>query len=277
MSKLMLSQGNLAKMQTELSNIVEYRLPLGDSEIPLNSLLGEQISLTHTGLINCVNCGRKTNKSFNQGYCYPCFTTLAQCDMCIMKPETCHFEQGTCREPEWALEHCMQPHIVYLANTSGLKVGITRKTQIPTRWIDQGAIQALPIIQATSRFHVGLIENELKNHVSDRTSWQKMLKGQTSVLDLQNERDQLLNETINTLEQIGQRFGEKSWQLLSEETVRIDYPVIEHPEKCKSFNFDKNAEVTGKLMGIKGQYLLFDSGVINIRKFGGYEVILAEC
>ncbi|HFD12008.1 MAG TPA: DUF2797 domain-containing protein [Crenotrichaceae bacterium] len=263
-------------MHTELSSTVQYALPMSDHLIPLNTLLGKQFSLTHTGTINCVHCGRKINKSFNQGYCYPCFTTLAQCDLCIMKPETCHFDQGTCREPEWAQNHCMQPHIVYLANTSGLKVGITRKTQLPTRWIDQGAIQAIPIIQATSRFHVGLIENELKKHISDRTSWQRMLKGDTSTLDLAHERDLILKKTDPVLRELGVRFGENSWSLLSKESIAINYPVIEHPKKCKSFNFDKVNTVSGVLMGIKGQYLIFDSGVINIRKFGGYDVILSE-
>ncbi len=267
------TQGNLAKMQAELSETVLYTLPLSDARVALNPLLGERLTLTHTGTINCIHCGRKTSKSFSQGYCYPCFTTLAQCDMCIMKPETCHFDKGTCREPEWALSHCMQPHVVYLANTSGLKVGITRKTQVPTRWIDQGAVQALPIIQATSRFHVGLIETELKNHVSDRTSWQKMLKGDIPEIDLQHERDQILEKTHEALEQIGKRFGEQSWTILKEDSIAIDYPIIEHPKKCKSFNFDKDPQVSGQLLGIKGQYLILDGGVINIRKFGGYDVV----
>ncbi len=275
MSQQSTTQGNLSKMKTELSDTVHYQLPLSELLIPMNDLIGEQIALTYTGTINCVNCGRQTNKSFNQGYCYPCFTTLAQCDMCIMKPETCHYDQGTCREPEWAQSHCMQPHIVYLANTSGLKVGITRKTQLPTRWIDQGAIQALPIVQAASRYHVGLIENELKNHVSDRTSWQKMLKGDIPDIDLLQQRDKILTDTQQTLESIGQQFGDKSWELLLEDAISIDYPIIEHPEKCKSFNFDKISEVSARLMGIKGQYLIFDTGVINIRKFGGYEVSVA--
>ncbi len=267
------TQGNLAKMQAELSDTVQYTLPLSDARVALNPLIGEQLTLTHTGVINCIHCRQKISKSFSQGYCYPCFTTLAQCDLCIMKPETCHFDQGTCREPEWAQSHCMQPHIVYLANTSGLKVGITRKTQVPTRWIDQGAVQALPIIQTTSRFHVGLIENELKNHVSDRTSWQKMLKGDIPEIDLQHERDLILEKTLDTLDEIGKRFGKQSWTLLKEDSVAINYPIIEHPKKCKSFNFDKDKQVNGQLMGIKGQYLIFDSGVINIRKFGGYEVV----
>ena len=52
----------------------------------------------------------------------------------------------------------------------------------------------------------------------------------------------------------------------------IHFPVDSYPVKIKSFNFDKNPEVSGVLHGIKGQYLLLDIGVINIRKFTGYEV-----
>ncbi len=123
---------------------VSYLLPLDDELIPVNQFIGKALSLTFQGEIHCIECGRKTRKSYNQGYCFPCFKSLASCDMCIMKPETCHYQQGTCRQPEWGETHCFQDHYVYLANSSAIKVGITRGTQIPTRWIDQGASQALP-------------------------------------------------------------------------------------------------------------------------------------
>ena len=116
-------QGHIEKMHTRLDNPVQYDLPLGDHKIALNPLIGQSIKLKFTGQIRCVHCSRTMKKSFNQGYCYPCFTALAQCDMCIMKPETCHYDKGTCREPEWGLKFCFQPHIVYLANSSGIKVG----------------------------------------------------------------------------------------------------------------------------------------------------------
>jgi hypothetical protein len=151
-------QGLLNKMYARLESTVQYELPLSDQRIALNPLLGKVIKLTFTGNIRCVHCNRTIKKSFNQGYCYPCFISLAQCDMCIMKPETCHYEAGTCREPSWGEEFCFKPHIVYLANSSGIKVGITRQTQIPTRWIDQGAVQALPIFKVQSRYMAGLIE-----------------------------------------------------------------------------------------------------------------------
>ena len=130
--------GNLRKMTATLGDSVNYALPIGDTELPLNELLDQRLKLSFEGVINCVHCDRKTKKSFSQGYCFPCFRRLAACDSCIVSPEKCHFDAGTCREPDWAESHCFVDHVVYLANTSGVKVGITRSTQIPTRWIDQG-------------------------------------------------------------------------------------------------------------------------------------------
>ncbi len=267
--------GNLRKMKVELDNPVQYQLPLSDQLIPLNSLIGKSLKLIHSGKISCVHCNRDIKKSFNQGYCYPCFIALAQCDLCIMKPETCHYEQGTCREPKWGEEFCFQPHYVYLANSSGVKVGITRGTQIPIRWIDQGAIQALPILKVRSRYISGLIEVVIAQHVSDKTSWQRMLKNQVEAIDLVTKRDELLTLCKVEIEQVAQRFGDDSVEVLTATSpVNINFPVETYPLKVKSFNFDKVAEVSGILQGIKGQYLLFDTGVINIRKFSGYEVEL---
>ncbi|MCI0732762.1 MAG: DUF2797 domain-containing protein, partial [Methylococcaceae bacterium] len=195
----------LTKMKVVLDDPVRYSLVHGDGELTMNPLLGTSLSLRYTGEIHCIHCGRPTKKSFNQGYCYPCFSSLARCDLCIVRPEQCHFEAGTCREPEWALGHCMQDHIVYLANSSGLKVGITRKSQIPTRWIDQGAVQALAIIQVKSRFQAGLIEVILKSRVSDKTSWQQMLKGNAENVDLERARDQLLEGTLDRIQALRER------------------------------------------------------------------------
>lgn len=267
--------GCLQKMTVELANPVRYHLPVGDQKIALNPLLGKHLTLRHTGRILCVHCGRKTSKSFNQGYCYPCFTQLAQCDLCIVKPETCHFSRGSCREPAWGEAFCFQPHIVYLANSSGVKVGITRLSQVPVRWIDQGAVQALPVFEVYSRQISGFLEVALAKHVSDKTSWQKMLKNAVETLDLLALRDELLNVCREDIDVVTQRFGADAIRLLTEaQMTTLDYPVLEYPGKVKSLSFDKQAEVGGLLQGIKGQYLLLDSGVINIRKFGGYEVEL---
>lgn len=267
--------GNLRKMKTEWANPVRYQLPLSDQLVDLNPLIGQSIKLIYRGNIVCVHCHKKTKKSFNQGYCYRCFKSLAQCDLCIMKPETCHYQQGTCREPEWGDAFCMQPHFVYLANSSAVKVGISRYTQIPTRWIDQGAVQALPVFKVPSRYLSGLVEVIIAQHVSDKTSWQKMLKAKPETQDLLAKRDQLLNLCELELNQIKQTWGKEALELLDDEKIiTIDFPIVSYPDKVKSFNLDKQPEVSGILQGIKGQYLLLDSGVINIRKFTAYEIEL---
>jgi hypothetical protein len=190
-----------------------------------------------------------------------------------MKPETCHYDAGTCREPSWGEQFCYQPHYVYLANSSGIKVGITRQTQIPTRWIDQGAVQALPIFKVKSRHISGLVEVAIAEHVSDKTSWQQMLKNNVQQLDLKTLRDELLSKCQDRLAAISQQHGADAIETLpSAESIDIHYPVLQYPTKVKSFNLDKDSTVSGVLQGIKGQYLLLDTGVINIRKFTGYEV-----
>jgi len=277
--------GNIRKMTARLTadpafdlvSSVEYNLPIGDENINMNQFIGKGISLKYTGTINCVHCGKKTKKSYSQGHCYPCMKKLASCDMCIMKPETCHYDQGTCREPAWGEDNCMRPHYLYLANSSGdsVKVGITRETQIPTRWIDQGAIQALAIAKVQTRLQVGLLEVALKEFVKDKTDWRKMLKNDVCETDLAARRDELFELTKSAIIELRNRFGVDAIQLIDDgEAVRISFPVDEYPEKVKAHNFEKQAEVSGVLKGIKGQYLILDTGVLNVRKFSGYEVEL---
>lgn len=271
-----LGSGFSEKMRTSLdeNNQVQYVWQLNDQAINMNGLLGQNISLEYKADISCVACGRKTNKSFSQGYCYPCFKKLAQCDTCIMSPEKCHYHLGTCREPEWGDKHCMIDHYVYLANSSGIKVGITRNNQLPTRWLDQGAVQALPILRVKTRRLSGLCETAFKAHVADKTSWQRMLKNQVEPMDLLQQRDALMELVADDLVAIRKEFGDDAIEVLDEMPLEIQYPVLEYPVKVKSFNLDKTAVISGKLMGIKGQYLILDTGVINIRKYGGYSLEL---
>ena len=270
-----IARGIVRKMRSRLGQPVSYSARLGDNEIALNPLIDQQLKLIFSGSIYCIHCNRKTNKSFNQGYCYPCFQKLAQCDSCIIHPERCHFEQGSCREPAWGEKYCMQDHIVYLANSSGLKVGITRATQVPTRWIDQGATQALAIMRVRSRFQAGTLEMAFKQHVADKTNWRDMLKGKAAELDMAGERDRLLAACEEDVKELMARFGFFAISVLKGiDAVSIDYPVQAYPEKITSLNFDKEPVVSGTLKGIKGQYLIFDSGVINLRRFSGYEVEL---
>lgn len=267
--------GNIRKMHSDLdatTGKVEYSLPIGDELLPLNPLIGKSLKLTHTGEIHCSNCKKKTKKSFSQGFCFPCMRKLAACDMCIMKPETCHYSQGTCREPEWGETNCMIDHFVYLSNTSGLKVGITRHSQVPTRWIDQGATQALPIAKVKTRQISGLVEVALAEMVADKTNWRALLKGNNDAMDLKEKAQELLPSIKERLSQIQLEFGEDAVELLDEDIVDIEFPVTQFPTKIVSHNFDKNPVVEGVLEGIKGQYLIFDTGVINVRKFTSYQI-----
>jgi len=271
-----LGRGALSKMSAHLESPVQYAFRLGEAEIAVNPLIGRTLRLEYLGAIHCCHCGRKTKKSFSQGYCYPCFTKLAQCDSCIVSPEKCHYDEGTCREPAWGERFCMTDHVVYLANSSGVKVGITRATQVPTRWIDQGARQALPILRVATRQQSGLVEDLLRSQVADRTNWRALLKGEAEPLDLAAIREQLFDHCAEGLRELQQRFGLQAIQPVSDiEPIEIRYPVQAYLAKITSFDLDKTPVVEGTLQGIKGQYLIFDTGVINIRKYTAYQLAIS--
>jgi hypothetical protein len=260
-------EGNLRKMPTEYDAPVKYSLKLGEEVIEMNPLVGTEIKMHFTGLINCVNCGRKTSKSFAQGFCFPCFRDAPQNAECIIRPELCEAHLGKGRDPEWEERNHNQPHVVYLAVSSGLKVGVTRSTQVPFRWIDQGAWKAVKLAETENRHQAGKIEVNLKKHVSDKTIWQRMLKNELAdeleVLAAKDKMQKLMDDEFNQFDSSDDKIYE------------IEYPVIEYPTKVKSHNLDKEPTLEGKLMGIKGQYWIFEGGkVINIRKYGGYYVEL---
>ncbi len=265
-------EGNVRKMRTSHESPVQYALPIGDALAPMNELIGGPVRLAFLGEIHCIACGRQIKKSFQQGYCFPCLRSLPETDQCIVRPELCHFHLGTCRDAEWGQKNCMQDHYLYLANSSGLKVGITRGSQIPTRWMDQGAAQALPIIRASSRFNVGQLEVALKAFANDRTDWRKMLKGTPEKIDLVTEKYRLLEQAEESLNALDESI---EWEVLSDETAQVfEYPVNQYPEKVSSLNLDKAPVIESVLNGIKGQYLIFETGVLNIRKYGGYQLSL---
>lgn len=273
----LLGQGALRKMAAQLAAPVSYQFCLDEQRVEVNPLIGQTLRIEYLGAIHCTHCGRKTKKSFSQGYCYPCFTKLAQCDSCIVSPEKCHYEAGTCREPSWGEQFCMTDHVVYLANSSGVKVGITRATQVPTRWIDQGASQALPILRVATRQQSGLVEDLLRSQVADRTNWRALLKGDAEAVDLPAVREQLFDHCAEGLAALQQRFGLQAIQPLADaEVVEIRYPVTAYPAKIVSLDLEKTPVVEGTLLGIKGQYLLLDTGVINLRKFTAYQVAISQ-
>jgi hypothetical protein len=258
------------KMAVKLvGDMAHYQLDLSGELILMNELVGEQIQIHFTQEIKCSHCGKKTKKSYSGGHCYPCSMKLASCDLCILKPELCHFALGTCREPNWGEQNCMIPHFVYLANTGAIKVGITRHTQIPTRWIDQGASFALPIIKVNTRLQSGLVEQLFASEISDKTDWRKMLKGIPEEIDLEQRRDELFELLGSELDNF------LNIEVLEKEKVAaINYPVAQYPEKVSSLSLDKNELIKGKLLGIKGQYLILDTGVINIRNHCSYKIEL---
>ncbi len=252
--------GTLKKMLTSLvDGKAQYQLKVGSDLISLNDKLGQNLSLSFQNVIYCANCGNPTKKSYAQGYCYLCSQRLASCDMCILKPETCHYHQGTCRQPEWGLANCFKQHTVYLANSSGAKVGITR--HIPQRFIDQGAVSALPMLKVDNRLKSGKLEMQLKQYINDKTNWRKMLIGEAEKLDLVAIRNRLLPK-INLVDAI----------TIPTKIINISYPVLEYPQKITSLSFDKTQHIDGMLLGIKGQYLILDTGVLNVRRFSSYLV-----
>lgn len=257
--------GQIEKLKSEVPSQgpVQYSLPVGSDLLPMNQFLGKTLELKATGNIACTECGRKIKKTYNQGLCFPCCQVLPQADLCQVKPEICHFDKGTCRDPQWAEKYCFIDHTVYLALSSDLKVGITRSFNRLTRWVDQGAVKALPIATVATRYDSGLVEVALKKVVNDKTNWRAMLKGQVKEIDLYEKRSELFELFPHAV---------TARKLEDERSRTFVYPVLEYPSKIVSLNFLKNPLVTGTLQGIKGQYLIFDTGVINIRKFSGYEI-----
>ncbi|RHX86542.1 DUF2797 domain-containing protein [Leptospira stimsonii] len=231
--------------------------------------LGKKYKLEFTGKIRCVSCGRITKKSFNQGNCFTCFQTLAENDLCILRPDTCHYHLGTCRQPDWGDSHCFRPHTVYLANSSAIKVGITKENPVSNRWVDQGAVQGIPLVEVGSRRDAGIIEKELSKVLSDRTTWQKMVAGDPEPIDLSERKKEFLQKIEDLDFDLDYRVSPQ------EKPTVIRYPVLHFPQKILSLSPEKNLVIEDILTGIKGQYLLFQSGVINIRAYGGYEATLS--
>ncbi len=244
---------------------VHYHLPIGDDTIPMNNLLNQRLHLIFRGEIYCMHCGKRTKKSYGQGYCYPCFISIPETDACILRPELCQAHLGISRDMEWSKTHCLQDHYVYLAISSGLKVGVTRASQVPTRWIDQGAYRAILLAKTPNRHLAGTIEVALKKNIADRTNWRDMLRNyQDTSIDLLVEKERVTGLIPADLSE---------YSLPDNRIWEFYYPVETYPEKVKSIGFDKESDYTGILKGIKGQYLIFEGGdVVNIRKHNGYFV-----
>lgn len=263
----MIAETILKKLIVTDGNPIHYQLYTEEGLILLNDFIGKEISIEFSGNIFCKSCGRQTKKSFSQGFCYPCFRSAPEASPCIIRPELCEAHLNKGRDVEWEQTYHNQPHVVYLAASSAIKVGVTQAANIPTRWIDQGASSAVVIARTPHRQLAGMIEVELKNHFTDKTHWQKMLRNEVlQEVDFQESFTTAHNSIPDEL---------KDYLFLDTAPFKGRYPVVEYPQKVVSFNQEKTPSISGLLNGIKGQYLIFDaSKVINIRKYQGYEVQL---
>jgi len=251
------------KMRVSISDQVNYQLNTDAGNINMNEVVGKQLKLTYNKVTQCTNC-EKFKALFAQGFCYDCFINAPSSSPCIINPELCEGHLGKGRDVQWEKDHHVQPHFVYLAVASGLKVGVTRNTQVPTRWIDQGASFAIKVAETPYRQLAGEIEVALKNHFSDKTNWRRMLKNEIGDYDLEEEKWQIEEMLPADLAQ---------YMTEDDDILEIKYPVIQFPEKIKSVGFDKHPIIEGKLNGIKGQYLLLDNDrVLNMRKHEGYHI-----
>lgn len=262
--------GNIRKMKSQLSEVVNYSLPLFDvleekHLLPLNEIIGNKIKISFQNEINCVITGKKIKKSYGEGMSYDAFISSPQASPSIINPELSRIHEGIAlRDYNWEMEHHLKPHYVYLSNTGDIKVGVTRVSQVSTRWIDQGASQALVIAETPYRQAAGLIEVNLKKYLKDKTNWQKMLKGEPDYIDLENEKTNVLNFLSDDLMVYTNIFLPQTF---------IKYPVLKYPEKINSIKLDNVSEFDSVLTGIKGQYLIFEnSNVFNVRSHAGYKI-----
>ena len=257
-------------MKSNLGEQVEYALPLFDNlelnqYFELNQFIGKEIEIRFLNRINCVVTGKLIKKPYGEGMSYDAFMKSPMASPSIIRPELSRIHEGVAlRDEEWERKHHLTPHFTYLSLTSGVKVGVTRSTQIPTRWIDQGAVQGIILAETPYRQMAGLIEVELKQYVADKTNWRTMLKNEydreISLLERKNEMLDYLPEEYH-------EFIADDYSITS-----IEYPVLEYPEKVSSMKLDKVPLIQGVLKGIKGQYLIFDQGVINMRSHSGYAI-----
>ncbi len=261
--------GFLSKMKTAVEETVQYWLVLNKTpQVHLNPLLGSMISIEWTGKIICICCGKIIPKSYGQGFCYNCLMASPDASPCIMRPELCKGHLGKGRDMDWETENHIQPHTVYMAQTSGIKVGVTRSTQIPTRWIDQGAWRATILAEVPYRQLAGLIEVELKQFISDKTDWRKMLSNEQDQTDLKE-----LSKTMISFLPLALA----PYARLDSPLVELQYPVLTYPNAPIGIALETVKIAQGILTGIRGQYLILDGfRVINMRKYSGYEVIFSE-
>lgn len=255
-------------MTATVDGEVRYQTVLGGEPVEMSALIGQHFGLRHTGVLSCIACGKQVPKFYGQGFCFPCLRSAPEAAECILRPELCEAHLGGGRNVAWEQEHHATEHVVYLSYTGGVKVGVTRATQVPVRWIDQGAVAALEVARVPYRQLAGLLEVALKQHFADRTDWRAMLRPVEPRTDLLLEARERLGSLLS--EELRQYLLPNAMPML------LQYPVVEWPPKVASVQLAKTPLVEGRLVGIKGQYLIWSDGrVLNVRNHSGYHVELA--
>lgn len=258
-------RGAIGKLEFSFARPVEYSLRIGDETLALNALIGEGLSITWLGPGACRHCGAALAGRYGGGYCYPCFRRLAVCDLCVMAPSRCHYHLGTCREPDWGEANCMRSHVVYLADSGGLKVGLTRHASGVPRWVEQGAFAGLVIAAAPTRRAAGDLEAALAARVADKSDWRRQVTGRRAGVCLAEEADRLVRA-------VGECPGGARWQIGRE--VAIDYPVRRFLRRAVRLALPADSPVVGRLVGIVGSFLLFDYGALNLGEYNGCDVVV---
>ncbi len=261
----------------------EYVLHNARASVSLNEHLEQGVILRRGAANTCVHCAAQSRRLYPGGYCYTCFSTLAACDLCVVNPARCHFHAGSCRQPEWGQQFCMQPHTVYLAVSSGPKVGITRHGREHERWRDQGASRALRIVRTPSRRAAGIVEDYLRGQLSDRTDWRRLVTGAVTQVDLAALAAQLQRDALPLAQLAAENpAAEMLAQLDAEEARAMCWAVdaqptlLQHPLRAYSpaqrLSLAPGEEIADNVVGVLGQYLLLSRGVFNLRAHRGMDI-----
>ena len=255
--------GVFKKMISIHDDPVRYILDFEDDLLFLNQSIGKNFKIYKTGYC-CLSCNDNI-EIFANGFCKKCFFESPMSGDWVMKPELSKAHLGVeDRNIDYEKKIQLQSHIVYLSKTSGIKVGVTRSNNMTSRWIDQGAVEAIQLIEVPNRYLAGVAEVKLKDKFSDKTNWRKML---TSNID---ESDIISDKKI-AFEALGSDF-EKYFKINSQ-LIKFNYQIQQPVESVKSVSLKKSNDVEGKLIGVKGQYLIFeDSTVFNVRSNEGLVV-----
>lgn len=256
-------KGALKKMHTNLDTVVQYTLSMDNDSQLMNQLIGMNIKIIWHGEVICKSCHKIFSKFYRSNFCYSCYWNSPEASQSIFKPELCtaHLDIEE-RDLDWEKKFQISPHYVYLANSSGIKVGITRSSEGVVRWMDQGASQGIILAEVPNRRFSGEIEVSVKRFVSDVTNWRKMLSGEPEPIDLKKMKTQLSNYVPEEFKKY----------IVDDDTVtNIKYPILSYPKKIKNAKLEKNPKIQGELLGIKGQYLILDQDrVFNVRSHEGF-------